>query len=191
VLDGTGSMLTRYPDARALGLERLGELAERDTFNVFIECDSKVIPFAKQPMPATAANVAAATKFMERHECHGSGAFEVALLAALKQAPTAVWVLSDGDAPPADAFASHAANTATLVKRVRAANATKAPINTVLKFADGFKNYEWTLWSVSNASGGACLDAEGNAVTSRPEPEGTTPPKAAPVKPPARRPGVK
>jgi hypothetical protein len=144
VLDGSGSMMSKFDLLRKAVTKAVDDLKPNQFFNVVIMHEDEGAPFTKQALAATDANKKLFNIFLRKSQPHGSSDPVPALRFAFSQNPEVVYFLTDGDFP----------NNNQVIAEIRKLNsAHRTKIHTIA-FVERGEEYEKVLRLISDQSGG-------------------------------------
>lgn len=162
VIDASLSMKPKFADAREAVLTAVKDLPADTQFSVLIDFDGVIQRYPVSGLgAATDANKAAAERFLKNEKLtpRGDGKLDIAIAAAAKLKPAAVWLFSDGDI---------AGNSDVVVKRlIASAKQEKVPVHTRLSLA-GTRAREEVLFKIAQDTGGQCRNAQDEILTELP-----------------------
>jgi hypothetical protein len=144
LLDGSGSMMSKFDVLRAAVGSAVGELKPAQSFNVVIMHEDDGTPFSRQSLAATEANKALFSAFMKTAKPHGSSDPIAALRFAFAQNPEVIYFLTDGDFP----------NNNQVLQEIHKLNAAHRTKIHTIAFVDRGETYEKLLRQISDESGG-------------------------------------
>jgi uncharacterized protein with von Willebrand factor type A (vWA) domain len=153
LLDGSGSMMSKFDGLRSAVSSAVGELKPAQFFNVVIMQENDGAPFNRQSLAATEANKALFAGFMKKARPHGASDPIAALRFAFAQNPEVIYFLTDGDFP----------NNNQVLQEIHKLNAARRTKIHTIAFVNRGEEYEKLLRQISEESGGtfrAVSDAE-------------------------------
>jgi hypothetical protein len=122
VIDGTGSMMSRFEEAQAAVGRAIADLKPGQSFNCVFFAEGDVAAFQKGPVAATDANKASFVGYLRRLSPHGAADPTAALRLAFTQGADTVYLVTDGDFP----------NSAQVLPEIRRLNTGhRATIHTI------------------------------------------------------------
>ena len=160
ILDGSGSMLNVFDQAKDDLRQRVSELKPDQMFAVILDSDWSS-PFPKLLLAADEQNKTRVLSFTVNLKCRGAGHLIPVFKAALAMNPNEIFWISDG---------SDFDDKVDLAE-IQKINVKKVKINTNTKCVrsdDQAPRARWMLWTLAAQSGGVCLDEKGEPITEAP-----------------------